>query len=178
MRNRATQQRQAAEVWRDVPGYGGLYQASSEGRVRKRLEGGGWRMVKIVDGRGYGGRHQVVNLYMDGHNVQTTVLRVVAMAFYPERMIGDAVAVHRNGLHTDNSLRNLMILSNRENGLRRNISRRRAVCMIDSGGEPREIYPSIRAACRATGLAVKTIYRHCNQLPTRPLPDGVTFEWA
>ena len=168
----------APEVWRDVPGYGGLYQASSEGRVRRRLEGGGWRMVKIVDGRGYGGRHQVVNLHVNGHNYQTTVLRVVALAFRPDRMTGDAVAVHRNGLHSDNTLRNLVIMTNRENGLRRNISRRRAVCKIDRDGEPLELFASISAASRATGLATKTIYRHCNKKPTRALPDGVTFEWV
>lgn len=178
MRNQAPRLPQVPEVWQDVPGYGGLYQVSSEGRVRKRLEGGGWRFVKIVEGRGRSGKHQVVNLYMNGQNSQFTVLRVVALAFCPDRMTGDAVAVHRNGLHTDNSLRNLMILTNRECGLRQKISRRRAVCMIDSDGEPLEIYPTIAAACRATGLAKKTIYRHCNKKPNRGLPDGVSFEWA
>ena len=169
---------EAPERWRDVPGFGGWYQASTEGRIRKRLDGGGWRMVKIVTGRGYSGRTHVVNLYLDGHNTQTTVQRVVAMTFCPDKMKDDAVVIHRNGCHSDNSLRNLKIITKGQSCKVRHISRRRPVMKVNQDGEPIELYPTIAAACRASGLSKKTIYRHCNREPTLLLPWGVSYRWV
>ena len=178
MRHYAKKEPDTPERWRDVPGYEGLYQASSDGKVRRWYpRSRKWRTVKIVTGRGYGKKNHVVNLYKDGQRSQSTVLRLVALAFYPERMRGDAVAVHRNGLHSDNSLRNLLIMNKRESGLVRPDGRRRAVMKLNRDGEAVAIYPSIAAACRGTGLAKQTIYRHCEHKPTRGLPDGVSFSW-
>ena len=169
----------APERWRDVPGYEGLYQVSSNGRVRRwYARSRKWHTVKIVTGRGYGQKNCVVNLYKDGQRTQSTVLRLVALAFCPERMQGDAVAVHRNGLHSDNSLRNLVIMTKRESGAIRPICRRRAVVKVDRDGQPIDLYPTIAAACRASGLAKKTIYRHCNRETTLPLPWGISYRWA
>lgn len=178
MRHYVKKEPGVTEQWRDVPGYEGLYQVSSNGDVRRWYKRSKkWGTVKQVGNRGYNNKHFCVNLYKDGKRGQTTVLRLVALAFFPEQMKGDAVAVHRNGLHSDNSLRNLRIMSKRESGMVRSINRRRAVMKINRDGEAVDIYPSIAAACRDTGLAKQTIYRHCNHRPTRGLPDGISFSW-
>ena len=80
------------EVWKDVPGYEGLYQVSDSGKVRsldmvreyyprdrkpytKLLEG---RILKpYCDYRGY----RFVGLYKDGEHSRMLVHRLVAIAF-------------------------------------------------------------------------------------------------
>lgn len=164
------------EIWRDIPGYGGLYQASSEGRIRRLMPSGERRVVKIVPDRGTSRKQYVVNMYVNGRRYQRTVLRLVALAFYREKVDGMMVA-HRNGLHADNSLRNVQLLTPTEIGNRYAGHRRRAVCQLDSTGQVVEIYPTMREACEVTGLAKQTIMRHCNHKKTRMLPNGISFAW-
>lgn len=178
MRNRvdARQQPQPPEYWRDIPGYN-PYQASSEGRIRRVLPGGGYSEVKIVEGCGSTGKMHMANLFLGGRKTQQSVLRLVALAFYPAERVAGAFAVHRNGLHSDNSARNVMLLTPSENGKRQGGSRRRTVCMADRSGAVIEFFPSIRAASAATGLDRKTIYRHCDRRRHRELPGGISFRW-
>ena len=165
------------EYWREIPGFGGLYQASSEGRIRRMMPDGKHKQVKIVPDCGTSGKQYVANLYMNGRRIQRTVLRLVALAFYPTEQVTGAIVVHRNGLHSDNSAWNVKLLTPQENGRSHGDSRRRTVCMVDSAGAVIEVFPSIRAACDATGLAKQTIYRHCDNRKNRGLPGGISFRW-
>ena len=164
------------EYWRDIPGYEGKYQASTEGRIRRLHKDGSKQVLKqFVNGSN--GKQRTVNLYKDdGQAGPANVLRLVALTWYPEQA-RDSCAVHRNGLHSDNSVYNIMFLDKVELGKRFGDVRRKAVCMLDRSGEVLEIFPSVTAASLATGLARVTIVRHCRHLGTRPLPDGITFAW-
>ena len=166
------------ERWRDVPGFGGTFQVSTLGHVRRRLGTGRWRTVKVVTGRGYSGKCDVVNLHKGNHNTQISVLRLVALTFYPDMVKDGDVVVHRNGLHSDNSVWNVQILTRSEAMSRVAGWRRMSVCMTDSKGEVIEVFPTISAASAATGLANDTIRRHCDKHKIRPLPDGITFAWG
>ena len=162
-------------MWRPVPGYGGRYQASSEGNIR-RASPGGWAPVKVLTNRGPNGKNHMVNLYADGRRQQTTVLRLVALAFFPERMTEGAVVAHRNGLHSDNSARNVLILTHEQNGRRAAGNRRRAVRKVAGDGTVLEIYASVTAASAATGMCRATIRSHCNRTNALELP-GYSFQW-
>lgn len=166
------------EVWRDIPGFGGRYQASSLGNIRHVFKTRKPRVLKVIENRGSSRNQCVVTVsYPDGRRRQLTVLRLVAMAFYPGKVEGKNV-VHRNGLHHDNTPGNALILDDVAMGKRcGRRSRRKAVCMVDGTGEIVEAFASVTAASMATGMARQTIQRHCDRLGTRPLPDGMSFRW-
>lgn len=105
------------EIWRDIPGYIGLYQASSEGRIRSLdrticqefilsgvrvpRSGGGIRKP----GEGYAGRLGVI-LSAYGEQKRLQVHRLVLMAFrgVPAE---DLDGLHNDGDHLNNRPENL-----------------------------------------------------------------------
>jgi len=111
------------EVWRDVPGFEGWYQASSLGRVRSvdryinQCNNGTWCDVlyrgKIlkpkVDKDGY----ERLNLRRLGMNA---VHRIVALTFIPNPQAKPQVN-HINGQRADNRVENLEWCTNSENHL-------------------------------------------------------------
>lgn len=79
------------EIWKDVPGYEGLYQVSNLGRIRsyeKYKRAGRHTSVyycpsKIIKSFSAGVGYQRVNLFKDRKGRQLSVHRLVAMAFIP-----------------------------------------------------------------------------------------------
>lgn len=109
-----------AEEWRSVEGYEGIYEVSSEGRVRS-LD----REIIYSDGRRYHRIGQVLSSPLGNHGYpivclrqsgsQTTirVYRLVAMTFL-EQKPGTEVN-HINGDKTDSRVENLEWVTRREN---------------------------------------------------------------
>lgn len=107
--------------WKDVPGYEGKYQVSSDGKVmsmtrefirrngRPQRVDGGLRVP--VKSRGY----DRVNLSANGRCVTIPVHKLVALAFIGPRPAGMQVA-HWNGVKTDNRVENLRYATPKENG--------------------------------------------------------------
>lgn len=107
------------EIWKEIPGYEGLYQASSLGRIRtcenkvtsnalypKRV----WKS-RIMKGRGdspHTGRR--VSLWKNGRSQSYLVARLVAMTFLgaPPK---DYTVNHKDGNRMNNSIDNLEWLS-------------------------------------------------------------------
>lgn len=101
------------EEWRPVVGYEGLYEVSSEERVRSldRLVKSRWGNYRKVTGRylkthldvdGY----PIVTLSRDGANKKRKLSRVVAEAFI-ENPDGLPSVLHRDDIKTNNKLSNL-----------------------------------------------------------------------
>jgi len=102
----------AAERWRDVPGFEGLYQVSDWGRVRsldrvvvdslgrQRLIRG--RLLKPISLNGY----HYVGLFRDGEQTRCLVHRLVLLAFVGEPESGQECR-HLNGDPANNRLENL-----------------------------------------------------------------------
>lgn len=101
------------EEWKDIPGFEGMYQASSLGRIRSmpRLVGHNFGGKKLLSGRimalsslphGY----KVVSLRKDGKTHRARVPRLVLSAFcgMPENGI---VACHNDNNPSNNRLENL-----------------------------------------------------------------------
>lgn len=106
--------------WRDIPGYEGSYQASSDGRIRSltrqsiRADG----IIRTVQGKELKrypvGEYLCVNLSVDGKRTQITVHKLVLLAFKGELPAGQE-RLHGIGGSFDNSIENLRYGTRGEN---------------------------------------------------------------
>lgn len=107
------------EIWKDIPDYEGIYQASSQGRIRT-VEGKttysvrhGERHWKSRILKGRGDNYQTgrrVNLWKNKKSKDFLVARLVALTFLGEPPIGYTVN-HKDGNRFNNSIENLEWLS-------------------------------------------------------------------
>lgn len=167
------------EEWRDVPEYGGVIQASSHGRIRRKKPDGSYRNLSIIIHGGCKNNQHKVTIYWNGRYEQHTVLRLVGMAFFPGQVTGgDVVVRHRNGMQWDNTVWNVQILPRAVNGRQTGGTLRKAVLLIDRNGETVECFRSIAAASRATGLCRKTVRVWCDGKGWGRMANGASFRWG
>ena len=145
----------ANEVWRDIPGWEGLYQVSNLGRIRSIRV----RLIKPYDARGY----RVATLHSGDRMERAGVHRFVAQAFIPNPE-GKEQVNHINGDKADNSVENLEWVTCQENNLHRcrvlgggGGREERPVVCLDTG----EWFPSITAAADATDSKMCKILLCC-----------------
>lgn len=109
------------ETWEDVVGYEGLYQVDSFGRIKSlnynhaKKE----RLLKLgINNRGY---LQVV-LYKNEIKKTKTVHQLSTMSFFGHQPNGRCLVVnHKNFIKTDNRLKNLEIVTMRENSNKKHL---------------------------------------------------------
>lgn len=103
------------EVWKDIPGYEGLYQVSNLGRVKSLPRKGkpnGCFLKQPLSNKGY----HTVNLCVNGICKCQKVHQLVAKSFLNHKPCGmDLVIDHINNIKTDNRVENLQIVTNRYN---------------------------------------------------------------
>ena len=177
-----SQEAAAPERWRDIPGFGGIYQASTEGRSRRVWSKSGkttiLRPYTKSHGKNSNRSEPRLNLTLpDGRRKTRTVLKLVAETFYenPEGLR----AVHANGLHADASARNIAFLSDRELGKRfGGNAKRRPVAKITPDGHVIACYPSARAAARENYMSYQTVVDRCNRKVKKEFAlDGFSYRW-
>ena len=162
------------EVWRDVKGYEGLYQVSSDGRVksleRKFIDKiGRERYVKecilksAIDRYGY----PLVSLYAGGKQKMHTVHRLVCEAFH-ENPDNKPQVNHINEIKTDNRASNLEWATARENsnfGTRNERvakARSKLVGQYAQDGELIKVWPSTMEVERQAGFSNGNISQAAN----------------
>ena len=159
-----------SEEWRDVAGYEGLYQVSSEGRVksleRKNCLG---RTVKerilkpAFNGRGY----LFVNLYAGRKPKMHKVHRLVCQSFHDNSDSKPDVN-HINENKTDNRACNLEWCTRRENcnhgsrNERLGKAQSKPVGQYTRDGELVKIWPSAAEVQRQTGFGQGNIWQAAN----------------
>lgn len=152
------------EIWKDIPGYEGLYQVSNEGRVktarRKGTFGGLARMRPMQ--HGYIG----VDLCREGKRKTHMVHRLVAQAFIsnPDNL---PEINHKDENKTNNHANNLEWCTRRYNLMygeghkRRVASKSKPVTQHTKNGEFVAWYPSVKEAGRQTGVYDSNIGYAC-----------------
>lgn len=172
----------APEKWKDIPGFGGRYQASTEGRIRRVYEKS--RNTKILQPfKKKGGSHsnaealRVGLTARDGRKTVRTVLMLVAQTFYgvPE----DMVPVHANGMKRDCTARNVRLMTKQELGRKFGADAgRRPVVKIAADGEIVECYTSAREAAKHNYVSYQTVMDRCNGKVKKEFAlDGYSYRW-
>lgn len=112
------------EIWKDVPGYEGIYMVSDLGRVKslERTKLGYKNSIIKINERiinGYTSNNRYTSITFHKNNKQKTfeVHKLVAMAFLNHIPDGTRKIVvdHINNIKTDNRVCNLQLITQREN---------------------------------------------------------------
>ena len=133
------------EQWKDVVGYEGYYQVSSNGNVRSvdrvvvRTDGvrqrrKGKALAKRLNDDGY----VTVHLCRDGDGKRVAVHRLVALAFIPNPT-GLPEVNHKDFNRTNNSIDNLEWVDHKEN-VQKSIDAGRHICTTDLSGNKNPNY--------------------------------------
>ena len=96
------------EIWKDIPGFEGLYQVSNYGNVKSLITN---RLLK-QNGDNYG--YVQVILYRDNNRITCKVHRLVAQAFIFNEH-GKPQVNHKDGNKMNNNVLNLEWVTNKEN---------------------------------------------------------------
>jgi len=108
------------EIWKDIPGYEGIYNVSSLGEIKsfKIIKNKGYLLKKALNTAGY----YVVSLSKNNKNKTFQVHQLVAMAFLGHKICGMKLVInHKNFNKLDNRVENLEIVTNRENSNKKHI---------------------------------------------------------
>lgn len=179
-----------SEAWRDVPGYGGKYQASDMGRIantfwhgRRRQNGGRTILAQFKKkprGKARDSAKRFVHLTdLEGHRKEVSAAKVVAETFLGPVPPGMAI-FHKNGNPADNSVWNLVFRTPEEIGRMTGAdSTRRPVLKFSAAGELLECYSSARQAAKQNYFSYQAIIDRCNGKCKRHVlaPDGNYYAW-
>lgn len=175
------------EIWKDVPGYEGLYMVSNLGRIKRLPLGKQWpyrithnniRKLHIKNG------YYQVNLSKNNNVKWYGVHRLVAMAFLPNPNNYPQVN-HKDEDRTNNNVENLEWCTQSYNNMwgtarqRQNETRHRndpncdvwrktaqkiakKVAMCSSDGRIINVFQSMTSAAKETGVAIQTICKQCS----------------
>ena len=173
----------ACERWKDIPGFAGRYQASSEGRIRRVWGKSGKTTVLqpyTKHSRRGAANSKALRVHLtlpDGRRIERTVLKLVAETFL--RVPTGKLPVHRNGIHTDNYVGNIVFMTPAESGRKYgSLSTRRPVAKVGPDGETIEVYTSARAAAKDNFVSYQTVMDRCNNKVKNEFAlDGCSYRW-
>lgn len=156
-----------SETWRDVPGYGGKYQASDMGHIantfwhgQKRKNGGRTILTQYKRKPRGKAKLQSAKRYvhltdLEGNMREFSAAKIVAETFLGPVPAGKVI-FHKNGNPADNSIWNLAFCTRQELGRMTGAdSSRRPVLKFSAAGELLECYSSARQVPNRTISATR-----------------------
>lgn len=164
------------EIWKDIPGYSGIYQVSNLGRIMsfKNQYGRGPRII-------YGEKTKGGYIQVSLNGQRFKIHRLVAMAFIPNPE-GLPQINHKNEIKTDNRVENLEWCDSKYNnnyGLRTqkaSVSRSKPVKQLSKDGKLINVYYGIHEAGRRTNIDYRHIHRAIKG--ERKTAGGYKWEYA
>lgn len=141
------------EAWRDIPGTGGMYQASDSGRIRSHKTGH-YHVMKAKHNRMTG--YDYVILHLSSGPVTRSIHRLVASAFLENPGCLPEVN-HINEDKTDNRPSNLEWVSSRANNEHSKWKRQKPVEMFTVDGEYLATFASGAIAANLLGVGKSRI---------------------
>lgn len=147
------------QIWKDIPGYNGMYQASTLGLIRTKYQTEHYSDWKIMKPQMDKDCYLTVNLTFEGKQYKEKINRLVLKTFVPIDNEDKMTSSHINEIRWDNRLENLTWLSLQDN--------------INYGGRNAQIgkpvyclntnnwYPSATEAGRQTGINNGSIGQAC-----------------
>jgi len=172
-------------MWLDVPGFEGRYQASYSGDIRRLYKTRKSRILQPYKKNGRSGNAASNWLYIkltddEGKTKEYTVHSIIAVTFLGPRPPGHVVR-HTNGMHRDNWVSNLEYITQKELGkLTGGSGNRKTVAKIDHQGEIVATYSSARKCARENYFSYQTIIDRCNGKGCKKsimAPDGYAYSW-
>ena len=165
------------EIWRDVPGWEGVYQISNMGRMKSfKVDPSG----KVMSLRNKTGDYIRVVLQKHGRKPKTVLVhRLVAKVFIPNPL-NLPVVNHKDCDKQNNSVSNLEWCTNSYNVRHsmymhpmQNVSmvyynkfeRPKSIAQIDKGGNIIAVYGSAKMAQVSTGVCSRNILQVANRTP-------------
>lgn len=154
------------EIWKDVPGWNGLYQVSSLGRVRSSIRYGKYAALSKYDVRRYRllkpnikkKGYAYVTMCAYGMNKTSRIHKLVMQAFtgYDQEGFNKNRMIHHiNGIRDDNRLSNLAVCTMRENAL--HTQKAKPVMCISDG----RVYGSLNMCAEYYGVSKTGITASC-----------------
>lgn len=157
------------EIWKDIPGYKGFYQASNFGRIKRMTAG---KTREHILKQFQVGEYMSVGPSINNVKMQRRVHRLVAMAFIPNPNMFPCIN-HKDENKLNNTVANLewcdvkyncnygtSILRCSES--RKNNKYSKKVEKVDKQGNIVAIYPSLKE-CKRNGYNIRIISQLCNQ---------------
>jgi len=167
----------AEDIWKDIEGFDGKYQASYAGQFRRLYKNGKSRVLQTYT-KASTKKRLVISLWKDGKKKEYLAHRVVAETFLVAGKPGQVV-YHKNQIVTDNWASNLEYIYREELGKKTGQkSRSKSVVKIDARGEIADFYPSARKAAVANFMSAQTIADRCNGIVKSAFAsDGYAYAW-
>lgn len=156
------------EIWRDIPGYEGMYQASIEGNVRRL-----WKkaepavLATFIKRPPHGSAYNKIRLTGTDHRRREYKVAHIVYQTFKGNVPDGLVIMHRNGDVLDDSANNLVAVPRTECGrvCGGKSSTRKPVARLNTKREIVDIYPSVRKAAKAVGLSYQSISDYCKSDP-------------
>lgn len=137
------------EIWKDIPGYHGKYQASTLGKIRKVTPDG--QFVELRQVLHYDGYLQIRTKDLSGWSH-----KIIARTFIPKPENATMVD-HLNNIKYDNRVENLEWVTHRENMRRAALRKTTAVQTRIRCVETQEIFNSMREAADKYSIRYETM---------------------
>lgn len=174
------------ERWRDIPGFCGRYQASTAGQIRKVYTKRGRTVTRLIAAftkkrHRHSANRKTLMVHLslpDGRRVERQVHRLIADTWLGGVPDGMNV-VHGNGLHSDNTVENLVYMTTQRLGEKYGgTATRRPVVKVDRSGVAVEYYRSAREAGRRDHLCYQSVMDRCNgKVKNEYSLTGYTYRW-